>query len=529
MHFLRRAITTGAILTLIASSFTSAIETNLRVEAAKAITTKQLPSEKPLVVWKENSVTTEQKAKVEEMKRKAESAKWEYELRKKAIIEQFESEKKSLQSEMEGAKKTLYEEWNALDEEAKKLQKWSLEVRWKELMSTFEARKKELQARFETAMKALKEEYEAKKWEIEKQRPEIGKQSDTDKKELEAAKKQMEEKKKSLMNQWESEKKALQQKCEARKKEIYDAASKLTEEQKKENREYIEQKFKELASECEAAKKVLWAKMEENMKSMKAEYETLQKSQSWTNIDKKKPEWTSEKSKPEQSKMSEKDKQSFKDKLSQVKPLPIKSEAKLSSEELAMCKSTQETMRKERDANLQMRKAAWDAFWEYNKWVQKEIYEPDAREDVKDIMDTMRLQLRLIERKYARSLVGTASVAQTPETVLNLMTTIVNKTRDDLAWYVIPWKEDVFNAFRDEFTMTLLPNKSSLLVLIDAHAKLINALPEGCKNRLRTSFSQSDSLDRTAQWQMNTGIASGETNKRPPTDWFEKGDKPTQN
>lgn len=529
MHILRRVITAGTIVTLAASSFTSAIETNLRVEAAKAITTKQLPSEKPVVVWKENSISAEQKAKIEEMKKKAESVKWEYELRKKTIVEQFEAEKKSLQSTCETGKKAIYDAVSTLPEDEKQVNKEYIEQKFKEVMTACETAKKELQAKFEAAMKALKAEYEAKKWEFEKQKADMQKQSEATKKEMEAVKKQLEEKKKSLMSQIESEKKALQQKCEARKKEIYDAASQLTEEQKKENRAYIEQKFKDLATECETAKKALWARMEEQMKTMKAEYEALQKSQSSSSSEKKKPDWMPEKTKTEQLKMSDKEKQQFKDKLSQVKPQPVKQEAKLSSDELAMCKSTQETIRSEREANLQMRKAAWDAFWEYNKWVQKDLYDADAREDVKDVMDTMRLQLRLIERKYAKSLVGTSSVAQTPETVLNLMTTVVDKTRADLAWYVVVWKEDAFNAFRDEFKMTLLPNKSSLLVLIESHAKLINALPEWCKNRLRSSFSQSDSLDRTAQWQMNSGVASGEANKRPQTDWFEKGDKPTQN
>ncbi len=69
-----------------------------------------------------------------------------------------------------------------------------------------------------------------------------------------------------------------------------------------------------------------------------------------------------------------------------------------------------ETIRTEKEANNKEREAAWKAFREANKNSQKTIFVADSREDVKDVLDGMWLQIRITEKAYARALVATSSV-----------------------------------------------------------------------------------------------------------------------
>jgi hypothetical protein len=97
------------------------------------------------------------------------------------------------------------------------------------------------------------------------------------------------------------------------------------------------------------------------------------------------------------------------------------SDVAMSIEEMSQCKITFEALRSERDVNIKIRKDARNTFWTNNKLPAQNIFSADDREDIKEILDSMRLQLRLVEKKYAKALVGTASVAYTTEYALNLI------------------------------------------------------------------------------------------------------------
>lgn len=502
MQFTKRLLTGILVSSLAVVSSTFAISSDGGpIQTADAI---KKASQFPEVKYQ--SVTDTEKKNYElqkqQMQTKLESMKWELELKKKTLSTSFEEEKKQLMSSCEAKKKAIYDEFNWLSEEEKKAQKATLEEKMKAIRADCEAQKKELQARMEEKMKALKSELEAQNKTLQSDMEAKKKALE---KEWEGKKQDMEAKKKELYVQKEARVKELMSTCESSIKALWEKYKALSSDASAEERVSITEQYNTLKSDCEAKKKAIYADIEAQVKTLMG-----QKEKSWYKDS-------------TQTRDKEKMKQELKDKLWKV---PW-TDSTMTSEEMTQCKATFDTLRTEREANAKARKEARNVFWEANKWTAKDIFVADGREDVKDILDSMRLQIRLVERKYAKSLVGTASVAQTTDYALGVIDTIVQKTRTDVAEYVQDWKQDQFNVFRDGFISVLKANKSSLLTMMYTHAQTIKWLNGACKKKVSVTMTQSDTLDRQTQWQLYSMVAwRNESVKEKKS--FETGDKPTQ-
>ncbi len=477
MQFTKRLLTGILVSSLAVVSSTFAISSDGGpIQTADAI---KKASQFPEVKYQ--SVTDTEKKNYElqkqQMQTKLESMKWELELKKKTLSTSFEEEKKQLMSSCEAKKKAIYDEFNWLSEEEKKAQKATLEEKMKAVRADCEAQKKKLQARMEEKMKALKSELETQNKTLQS---DMEAKKKTMEKEWEGKKQDMEAKKKELYAQKEARVKELMSTCESSIKALWEKYKALSSDASAEERASITEQYNTLKSDCEAKKKAIYADIEAQVKTLMG-----QKGNSWYKDS-------------TQTRDKEKVKQELKDKLRKV----TWTASTMTSEEMTQCKATYDTLRTEREANSKARKEARATFWEANKSSAKDIFAVEDREDVKDILDSMRLQIRLVERKYAKSLVWTSSVAQSTEYALWVIDTIAQRTRTDLAEYVQDGKQDQFTTFRDAFLAVLKSNKSSLLTMMASHAQITKWLSSTCKKKVAVTMTQSDTLDRQTQSQL---------------------------
>ncbi len=434
----------------------------------------------------ETSVSDYQKSQKDIQKSQIES-------QKKEIYAWYEMQKKQIQSDAEAAKKALTDQRSTLSETEKAAIKESLYAQYKQIQSDAEAKMKELQSQKETKMKALEWQY-------------LWVQS-TDTKPSTEAYAWIEAKKKEIYTWFETQKKQIRSDAEAAKKALTDQLSTLSETEKAAKKESLYAQYKQIQSDAEAKIKDLQSQMEAKMNALKSEYLATKwnttNDQSTRNQKDKQP--TSDK---------EKMRQEMKDKLWKVWS---------TDESTSACKTTFSAIRTTREADAKIRKAAWDAFTTANKWAEKEIFAEDSRQDVKDTLDAMRLQIRLVERKYTKALMGTSSTVTT-NYVLTSIDSIANKARIDLADYVQDWQSDAFNTYRDWFLSVLKSNKTSLLTLMTTDAQTINWLADTCKKKAKTMMPPQDQSDRKVQWQLNSSVSWGSENQ--PKQW--DGTKPPQ-
>lgn len=401
-------------------------------------------------------------------KSQKDTQKSELEAKKKEINTWFETQKKQIQSDTEAARKAFTEKANVLSETEKAAQKDVLYAQYKQIWVDAEAKMKELQSQKEAKIKALELQYV---W--------IQSTDDKPKSEVSTA---IEAKKKEINTWYETQKKQLMITFEEQKAYLYSKRNALTEEEKKAQQTTFDEKKKAIQSELEAKKKDLQSQMEAKMKEIKAQYWLTESTQV-----KDKVLWSTDK---------EKVRQELKDKLSKVQT---------STADMAQCKASFDTLRTAKEANNKERKAAWDVFREANKNAKKDIFTTESREDVKDTLDTMRLQIRLVERKYVKTLVGTSSTV-TLDYALSTINTIVQRTRTDLADYVQDWKTAEFNTFRDGFISVLTANKKSLLTLMQSQSQTIKWLADACKKKAQSTLLVQDASDRQTQWQLNSNL-----------------------
>lgn len=405
-------------------------------------------------------------------KSQKDTQKSELEAQKKEINAWFEAQKKQIQSDTDAARMAFTEKANALSETEKAAQKDVLYAQYKQIWVDAEAKMKELQSQKEAKMKALELQYV---W--------IQSTDDKPKSETSTA---IEAKKKEINAWFEAQKKELMTSFEEQKAYLYSKRNALSEEEKKAQQTTFDEKKKAIQSELEAKKKELQSKFETKMKEIMTQY--------WMNDStqiKDKVLWSTDK---------EKVRQELKDKLAKVS-----GDKKSNTGDLAQCKTSFDSLRTAKEANAKERKAAWDAFREANKNAKKDIFTTDSREDVKDTLDTMRLQIRLVERKYGKSLVGTSSTV-TLEYALSTINTIVQRTRTDLADYVQDWKTTEFNTFRDWFISVLTANKKSLLTLMQSQSQTIKGLADVCKKKAQSTLLVQDSSDKQTQSQLNSSL-----------------------
>ncbi len=330
-----------------------------------------------------------------------------------------------------------------------------------------------------------KTEYEAKKKDYEAQKKELAQQKETQMAEKQKMAAEMEAKIKEIKAAYEAAKKQLMADFEVSKQALYDEWNALSAEEQKTRKAEFDEKKKQLMADLETKKKTIQAKFETSMQAVRWEMETKKKE-----VETKKTEFEGKKKEMEAKK--------------DVAKKEIEEKIKQTKAQNDVCKTQFATIRTEAESNMKARKAAWDAFWEANKWIQKDLYVAEYRDDVKDTLDTMRLQIRLVERKYARSLVGTGSTGQSLDYALNLINTIVDRSRDSLSEYVQEGKTDQFTTFRDWFKSVLISNKTSLLTMMQTHAQTIKSATWTCKKRAQLMFAQQDTVDRQAQWQMKS-------------------------
>lgn len=402
-------------------------------------------------------------------KSQSDTKKSELEAKKKEIYAWYETQKKQIQIEADTARAAFTEKTTALSPEEKAALKDTLYAQYKQIWVDTESK-----------LNALKIQKEAKLKELESQYSNF---VETEKKVKNEMSSEMDAKKKELNTWFEAQKKEIMASFEEKKAYLYSKRNALTEEEKKTQKAIFDESKKQLTTELEAKKKDLQSQFETKLNEIKSQY--------WI------PVWIKETSSVDKEKV----KQELKDKLAKVQW-----EKKPENGDLAQCKASFETLRTAKETNAKERKAAWDAFWATNKWVQKDLFLADSKEDVKDTLDTMRLQIRLVERKYVKSLVWTSSTV-TLEYALSTIDSIAKRTRTDLADYVQDGKWDQFNAFRDWFIAVLNTNKRSLLTLMQTQSQTIKWLADACKKKAQSTLIVQDSTDKQAQWLLNASVS----------------------
>lgn len=439
----------------------------------------------------------------------------EMEAKKKAVMSDMEVKKKQLMAEFEAKKSELNTARNSLSDEERKANKSYFEEKKQSIMKEFEARKKELQTQIEQQQKSMQSQYEQQKKDMQSQmeaqkanmntmKQDMEAKMSAVKSEIEAKRKTimsaMEEKKKAFMTSAEEQKKQLMSEFEAKKAALYDERNSLSDAERKEQKMYFEEKKQQVMKEFETRKKNLQTSIEEQKKQIMAEFEQQQKAMQ-SQADAMRKDYETQKSTMMKDYQSQKEgyKTPQRDD-SNTSPSTLKPEVTVEKVSAA-CQSTYETIRKERETNLQERRKAWNTFWETNKNTAKGIFLTDSREDVKDITDDMWSQIRLVEKKFLRSLTTNSPISV--DTAMSAINTLANNSRDELSEYVQDDKDAAFASFREAFNGVLYANKKSLLSLTASQMQTLKAGAVECTQKIKTILLQPDALDSTNQNQFN--------------------------